>query len=568
MVVSDMFLQLALVVSIAAFSAFFFRLIRQPQLLAYIIVGVLIGPVFNLVTDLTMIESMSTIGIAFLLFLVGLEIDIKKLKNVALVSTFGGTIQIAVLFLVAFLIALSLSFVSIEAIYIALMLAFSSTMIVMKFLSDRRELSTLHGRIIVGILLLEDVIAILALSVLTSINGFEASLLIVALLKFLSLFGLAYVCSKFLFPSIFKFSAKNPELLLITSLATCFLFSLIFQYLGFSIVIGAFVAGLTLGNLQYNVEIIARVKSLRDFFSLIFFVSLGMALTVASLKSYWLALIIYIIFLLVFKPLLIMTICSVFKFTRKPSFYTAIYLAQAGEFALIIASQGLYLGHIGQELFSMIVFLTILSMTLTSYVIKFSDKLYKLFSEKLKIFEIFNAEGLEFIPTEIKPTIILCGHNRVGYSILKSLNKMKNKILIVDYNPEIISKLVKQGYHCIYGEADDNEIIERMNLKNVKYLLSTIPYLKENKKLIKRTRSVNKKAKIIVTADKIEDALKFYDLGANYVILPHFLGGEHVANLFSKVRKREVKLKDERDSHLKELKERMKIGHDHPVQMG
>ncbi|MBU1111651.1 MAG: cation:proton antiporter [archaeon] len=563
MVVDDMFLQLALVVTIAAFAAFIARLFKQPQLLAYVLVGVVIGPIFHLVTDASIINSMSTIGIAFLLFLVGLEVDLKKLKDVALVSTIGGSIQIALLFLLATSISLALGFVYKEAMFIGLILAFSSTMIVMKFLSDKRELNTLHGRIVVGILLIEDVFAILALSILSSLNGVESSL-VLALLKFVSFFVIAYLCSKFIFPYVFKFAAKFQELLLITSLAICFLFSFTFHYMGFSVIIGAFVAGLTLGNLEYNYEIIGKVKSLRDFFSLLFFVSLGMALSLGVLKNLIVPLIVFLLFILVLKPIITMTICSVFKYTKKPSFISAIYLTQVGEFSLIIATQGLFAGIISQDIYSFVVILALLTITFTSYLTKYNNFLFKILEKPLRIYDRFNTEGLEYLPTKIKPSVVLCGHNRVGYSILKSFKNIKKKVLIVDYNPEVISRLYKEGYHCIYGEVDDDEILSRMNLKGLKQLISTVPSDDSNRYLIKRTRAVNKNAKIIVTAGNIEDALQLYKVGADYVILPHFLGGKHVAELITKVRKKEIKLKDEREFHIKELEERKSMGHEHP----
>ena len=172
----DIFVQIGIVTIIAALAAFVLRLIKQPQVLAYVIVGILITPIFKIVTNTTIIESMSTIGIAFLLFIVGIEMDLKKLKSVVLVSTFGGMIQILLVFVLGYLVALLLGFLNLEAAYIGLMLAFSSTMVVMKLLSDKRELSTLHGRLVVGILLLQDIVAIFALSILTSINGFDISL--------------------------------------------------------------------------------------------------------------------------------------------------------------------------------------------------------------------------------------------------------------------------------------------------------------------------------------------------------------------------------------------------------
>lgn len=557
---------LGIIVIIAAVAAYILRLIKQPQILAYVLVGILITPVFKLITDTSIIESMSIIGIAFLLFIVGIEIDLKKLKNVALVSTLGGGISIALLFVFGYLLALLLGFLSLESAYLGLMLAFSSTMVVLKLLSDKRELNTLHGRIVVGILLLEDIMAIFAISILSSVNDFTPVLFGIALLKFLGLFAVAFICSRFLFPRIFQFAARNQELLLIFSLAICFIFSLAFHYLGFSIAIGAFIAGLTLGNLEYNIEIISKVKSLRDFFALLFFVSLGMGLSLAVVKNMYLPIIVFFLFAILFKPFLVMLICSLFKYTKKPSFLSAIPLSNIGEFSLIIATLGASLGHISRELFSLIIIVTLGSITLTSYLIKHDQWLYRVMEKPLKIFDIFTTEGLEYLPTEVKPTIILCGHNRIGYSILHNLSRVKRKVLLIDYNPEIISKMVKKGYHCLYGDVSDEEIIAKMNLRNIKLLVSTVPELKDNLLLIRKTRAVNRRAKIIVTASTIDEALHLYKQGADYVILPHFLGGEHVANLITSFRAKKIKLKEEKERHIKHLKERKGVGHEHPKQ--
>jgi Kef-type K+ transport system membrane component KefB/Trk K+ transport system NAD-binding subunit len=562
----DIFLQLGVVTIIAAVAAFVLRLIKQPQILAYVIVGVLITPVLQLVTDLTIIESMSTIGIAFLLFIVGMEMELKKLKNVALVSSLGGAIQVLIIFGFGYLISIMLGFLSLEAAYIGLIIAFSSTMIVMKLLSDKRELNTLHGRIVVGILLLQDIVAIFALSILTTINGVSLTFMGMAVLKFLSLFALAYLAGRFVFPSVFRYAARNQELLLISSLAVCFIFSLAFHYLGFSIAIGAFVAGIALGNVEYSYEIVGKIKSLRDFFSLLFFVSLGMTLSVGVITSMWVELLVLTLVVIILKPLVIMLICSLFKYTKKPSFLSSLALAQVGEFSLILAAEGLILGHISNELFSLTVIITIFSITLTSYLIKYDHWIYKVMEMPLKIFDMFTTEGLEYLPSEVKPKIILCGHNRIGYSILQKMRKVKKKVLVVDYNPEIINKMVNEGYHCVYGNVTDEEIIHKMNLRNIKILVSTVPEIQDNLLLIRKTRAVNTKAKIFVTANEIEEALRLYKAGADYVILPHFLGGEHVGDIISKHRRRRIDLKEHKKDHIKHLEERKDIGHEHPKQ--
>lgn len=560
----DLFIQLGTIVIIAAVAAYILKLLRQPQILAYVLVGILMTPVFGIVTDLTTIESMSIIGIAFLLFIVGLEMDLKGLKNVSVVSTVGGGIQIVILFVLGYLVALLLGYLSLEAAYVGLMLAFSSTMVVLKLLSDKRQLATLHGRIIVGILLMEDIVAIFALSVLTSINGFTMSVLGIALLKFISLFAAAYLLSKFVFPTIFRFAARHQELLLITSLAVCFIFSLGYHYLGFSIAIGAFVAGVALGNLRYNFEIIGKVKSLRDFFALMFFVSLGMRLSFTSLGNIWIPLIVLLGIVFFIKPLITMTICSLFKYTKKPSFQVASSLSQMGEFSLIIVTQGLLLGHVSEEIFSLVVIVALITFTTTSYIFKHEQGLYKLMDKPLKIFDIFTTEGLEYLPTEIKPNTVLCGYNRIGYSVLRKFRSNKKKILVVDYNPEVIDKLVEEGYHCIYGDVTDEEIIDRMNLRHIKLIISTVPELSDNLHLIRKVREVNKRAKVIVTASDIDEALHLYEKGADYVVLPHFLGGEHVSGLIDKVGKKKIKLREEKKRHIEHLNRRKGMGHDHP----
>ncbi len=283
---SSLFLELGLVVIIASLAGLIFKLLRQPQILAYVLVGIFKRPILEylnllltkisglgligtqlptITTDVAIIGPMATIGIAFLLFIVGLEMDLKALRSVTLVSTVGGAIQIIIMFIFGYLAAIFMGFLSLEASYVGLMLAFSSTMVAMKLLSDKRELNTLHGRLAIGILLMQDIVAIFALSILSSAEGFSASVLGIALVKFLAIFAVAYLLSKFIFPRVFKFAAHHQELLLMSSLAVCFIFSLAFHYLGFSIAIGAFLAGLTLGNLEYNVQIIGKTKSLKDF---------------------------------------------------------------------------------------------------------------------------------------------------------------------------------------------------------------------------------------------------------------------------------------------------------------
>jgi len=389
---ANIFFDIGFILIIATVLAFIAKFLKQPLIPAYILTGLIIGPFFGLITNSDIITTMSEIGIAFLLFIVGLEINIKRLTDVGIVSTIGGLTQILIIFTASFIISVFIGFIQIEAFYLALIIAFSSTMIVVKLLSDKKELDTLHGRIIIGFLLLQDIIAIFVLSILTTLSEFSFLILFFSIIKGIIVFLIAAFTGKYIFPKIFTFAAKSRELLFITAISVSFLFSILFNLMGFSIAIGAFVAGVTLANLPYNIEIIGKIKPLRDFFSVLFFVSLGMGLLLSSFEGILKPLIIFLILVIVIKPLVTMFICSYFGYKKRTSYLTAISLAQISEFSLIIAAQGLLLGHISQEIFSLTVLLAVITIGLTSYFIKFDGLIYSKLKNHLGFFDLFTKE--------------------------------------------------------------------------------------------------------------------------------------------------------------------------------
>ncbi|MCK4522128.1 MAG: cation:proton antiporter, partial [Nanoarchaeota archaeon] len=548
MAVNSMFLDISIVIIIATLFAYLAKKLKQPLIPAYIFAGILIGPVFGLVTDMTTISTLSELGIALMLFIVGLEMNFDRLRHVAFISTVGGLTRSLILFTFGFLIAMGIGFFRIEAIYIGIILAFSSTMVVVKLLSEKRELDTLHGRIIIGILLMEDIIAIIALSILST-STISLVGIIISLVKFGILFLIAMLGSKFILPRMFKFAAKHMEILFLLSVSVLLSFTVLSKYLGamlaymlkflpenilvlirpeLSIIIGAFLAGVMLGNLPYYVEIISRVTSLKDFFATIFFVSLGMGLVMS--KSIIRPLIIFTLFIIIVKPLITLVLCSYFGYKKRPSFLTAMSLAQISEFSLIIVAQGFLLNHISQSMLSMTVILAILTMSVSTYFINFETKIYNTFSKWLNWLDKIAGDmsQLEYMPKS-KKMVILCGYNRIGYSILKTLKGMRKNILVVDFNPEVIKDLINKKVPCLYGDVGDIETTDRLDLKKAEMVISTVPDIHNNLMIIKKTREQNNKAKIFVTTNEIEEALNLYDAGADYVILPHFLGGEHAS---------------------------------------
>ena len=585
----NIFLNMGIIFIVAAIFGFIAKKLNQPKIPFYIFAGFVVGP-FGLmlaeklglvslflswfavdisgifVSDPSIIKILAEIGIAFLLFVVGLELNLKKLKDIGMIATLGGSLQVLILFTIGSIFALGMGFLHIEAIYIGLILAFSSTVVVVKLLVDNKELNTLHGRIVIGILLMQDVIAVLVLSMLATFNTFSAGVLLFALFKIVAVLIVSVFLSKFIFPKIFTFAAKSNEVLFLVSLAVCFFFSLLLMSLGFSIAIGAFIAGITLANLPYNIAIVGRVKSIRDFFATLFFVSLGMEFFLEPSVGILKPLIIFFLFIVVFKPIVIMLICSLFGYMKSTSFFASLSLAQISEFSLIILSQGLLLGHISQDLFSIGVMLGVITMTSTAYLINYDNQIYKWMFKLLGAFDFIkpNKEKLEYIPKEMKYDVVLVGVNRIGYSIIKSLNKIKENVLVIDYNPEIIRDFMKKKQPCFYGDIGDLETIGRLNFKDVEIIVSTVPTQSYNIMLIKKVKEQNKNALIFVTTEDINNALDLYDRGADYVILPHFLGGEYVSVLLEESAKNMNKLIVAKLKHIEELKKRKEIGHEHP----
>ncbi|MDP7180491.1 MAG: cation:proton antiporter, partial [Candidatus Woesearchaeota archaeon] len=386
----NIFFSISIIIILATTFAYLGRLFKQPLIPAYILTGVVLGPLMGIITNTSVIATMSEIGIAFLLFIVGLQIDIKKLSNVGLISILGGTIQIVTTFGFTFLVAMSMGFIVKEAIYLSLIVVFSSTMVIVKLLSDRREIDTLHGRILIGFLLMQDIAAILALATLNNANGSPWPL-IFSFLKGIGMIAIAYLGSKYIFPTIFKFAAKSRELLFLLAISFCLLFALFASYIGLSIIIGAFVAGVALANLPYSPEIIGRVKPLRDFFATIFFVSLGLNLVLGSANLIIKPLIVFTVIVIFFKPVIIMFICSFFGYKRRIGFQSSIAMSQISEFSLIIVSQGLILGHISQEIFSLTILIAIVTITYTSYLFKYEERLYRKLSNILRPFDMFTT---------------------------------------------------------------------------------------------------------------------------------------------------------------------------------
>ena len=564
----SIFLELSIVIAIALILAFLMKLIRQPLIIAYIFSGIVVGPMFlNLVKSQDTLVAFSQMGIAFLLFMLGLNLNLEVLKEVGLVAFITGIGQVLFTSVIGYLIAISFGFSSLSAIYISVALTFSSTIIIVKLLSDKNDLDTLYGRISIGFLIVQDIVAIFILMFLSGyVSGVSIpSLLTTTFLKGIGFILILFIITRYILYRLLHNIAKSKELLFLFAITWCFVISVASSYLGFSIEIGALLAGISLASSPFHYEISRKIRPLRDFFIILFFVALGSQMTF-SITSLMVPAIVLSVFVLIGNPLIVMTLIGLFGYKKRTGFLAGLTVAQISEFSLILVALGLKLGHLSPEIVSMVTVIGIITITGSTYMILKGNHLYNSLSKYLGIFERKNTEieELSYHNKKEKYEVILFGYNRTGYSLVGKLQKMKKKLLVVDFNPDIIKRLAKENIHCKYGDASDTELLDELPLNKAHMVISTIIDTEVNLQLVNKINEINKKVIIIIKANQIDEALELYDAGANYVILPHFLGGEHASLLIEKYRGNIGKFLKVKLNHIEELKKRKEFGHEHP----
>ncbi len=552
-----------LFISIAIF-AFLLKWIKQPTFLAYIITGLILGPSFlNVVHQNTMLETFSELGIVLLLFLVGLGLTPTNLKEMFKSSLLLGILQIAVTYAVAYLFLIPFHLSTTENIYIAIGLSFSSTIVVIKLLSDKNSLETWHGKLSTGILLTQDFVAMFIFMIISlQAQGQSLTTLLVnVFVKGVVSISLLFILSYFLLKKLGDSLAKSTELLFIFSLAWAFGFAALFQYLGFSLEFGALISGVIVSISPYRVEISSRLKPLRDFFIILFFLSLGLQINTHLISKYLGAITTLTLFALIIKPLIVSIILRISGFAKRTSVFTGIDLSQISAFSILIITFGIKSGILNANALVIMTSVMVLSVTISTYLINYEEKLYNYISPLLPFLDS-NKEEMREIEKYNKNNydIILFGYNRTGYELVETAKKLRKKILIIDFNPETIKKVRNMNIDCVFGDANDIELLDKINFKKVKIVVSTIPDLDANILLIHKAKEKNRNAVIIVIAYQIDDALKLYDEGATYVIMPHFIGGHHISTLIQESEVNSVAFIREHIRHKKELLKRKKAG--------
>lgn len=531
----DVFTQLSVVIVIAAVMAFIMRLLKQPLLVGYILTGIIVGPsLLHLVDDKHAFETFSEIGIALLLFIIGLELSVSVIKRLGKPVFLTAAAILTTIGTLGFLVGTAFHFSTIESILVGLALFFSSTIIIAKVLSDKKEISRLNGQIAIGVILLDDIVATFALLFVAAagsgeaLDAFDIGLL---LLKGIAVIAVLAFLSLKVLPKVTKSIAKSQELLFLSALAWGFGVASVINHIGFSIEIGALFAGVALAHLPYAHQIGARLKPLRDFFVILFFISLGENLQLNSIAAAILPAIGLSLIVVILKPLVVMTSLGVLGYTRRTSFKTGINLSQISEFSIILIVLAAGTGLVSSYVAAIITLTALITIIVSTYLMQYDNKLFTKLEARLNMFERAGAVDKKH---EVKDyPLILFGFKNGGHQYLKTFRSLKKKFVVIDYDPEVIEDLHRANINYLYGDATDPELLAEIHMDSAKFVVNTIGDHDVNVSLTKYIRRRNSEAVIVCYSETYNQAAELYRLGVSYVMLPHFIGSERLNSFIS-----------------------------------
>ncbi len=546
------FTELSLLLAIGVGISIFMRIIRQPLIIGYIITGIVVGPAFmNLIKEPGTIEVFAQFGIALLLMIVGLGLNPRVIKEVGKIAAAIAFGKVFIATGVGFMVSRVLGFSTTASLFIGISMSFSSTIIILKLLSDKKEQNRLYGKISVGFLLVEDLIATLILigvSATAQKTGFTLDSFLSLLWNSAILIGVLVAVRWLLLPRLNHLIAKSQEFLFLFAIGWGLGIAALFSRAGFSLEIGALLAGVTLASQPFAQEISSRLKPLRDFFIVLFFIYLGSHLVLHDVIHVLPIALLFSALVLIGNPIIVMTIMGISGYTKKTSFKTGITGAQISEFSFIMLLLAKDTGRISSEVLSLVTIVALITIAVSTYVILYADKLYILFENYLRLFE---RKKVHKEAERVKHyELVLLGYHRGGSEFLKVFKQLKKSYVVVDYDPIVIDTLENSHEPYIYGDVTDLELLEEINLAHAHLIVSTLSDYQINQFIAKWLEGVNPKAVLICSADTIEQAAQLYEDGAAYVMLPHYIGTEKITSFIKKSHLKKLEFRRYREKHL------------------
>lgn len=517
--------------------------LRQPLIIAFILVGILIGPAsLDLVTAHSEIRLLAEIGVTVLLFVVGLKLDMNLVRHLGPVALATGLGQLLFTIVFGFLIGLALGMDWIKAVYVAVALTFSSTIIIVKLLSDKREIDSLHGRIAMGFLIVQDIAVVVAMMVVGSLSAGgvtdagQTGLLVLSIIARLAVALLLVVLMmRYVLPRLMEVLARSPELLLIFAVAWGTSLATLGELAGFSKEVGAFLAGFSLASTRYREAVNARLSSVRDFLLLFFFVNLGAQLEFAALGNELLPAAVFSLFVLVGNPLIVMVIMGMMGYRRRTGFLAGLTVAQISEFSIIFVAMGISLGHVDDSTLGLITLVGIITITLSTYLILYSHPLFDWLSPWLRPFERRNPfrENTTAPIVASGAPVILFGLGRYGSRLMQRLREQGIEVLGLDFDPEIIRHMRRDGYQVAYGDLESGDFIDHLPLEQVRWVISTVPELGANLNLAGVLRARGYAGAVAATLHHERDAEALTRAGVSHVLRPYRDAADYAATLVS-----------------------------------
>jgi Kef-type K+ transport system membrane component KefB len=525
-VFSDTFLEFAALLGISVAAGLIGRMLKQPLIVSFIAVGLIVGPYgIDLLRSGDKILLLSELGIAVLLFAVGLKLDVSLIRSTGKVALYAGLGQVLFTSVFGYLICIWLGFEPVVSIYIAVALTFSSTIIIVKLLSDKKEIQSLHGQISIGFLIVQDIVVIIAMIVLSAMGTPSDTTLtneiILVLVKGIGLILMVLLLMRYVLTRVTSLMARTPELLVLFALAWGIALAALSDYLGFSKEVGAFLGGISLASTPYREVVAGRLISVRDFLLLFFFIHLGSQVNVPLLGEQLFPAVILSLFVLIGNPIIVMIILGLMGYRKRTGFLAGLNVAQISEFSLILAALGLSLGQIDEETLGLITLVGLITIGISTYLIMYSHQLYEKVAPALQMFEknVPSMEVGEEDAAKKKFDVIIFGLGMYGNNIAKSLEREGFRVFGVDFDPRALKRWKKKGRAGQYGDADDPELPEILPL-SAQCVISTLDDKPINLALIKYFQHAGYEGKIAVTSYTGRTAKELEKAGADLVLLP------------------------------------------------
>jgi len=530
--------QIALVLLMSAVAGTLAVRMRQPLIVAFILVGIIAGPaVLGLVTAHDHIDLLAQVGVTVLLFVVGLKLDLHLVRNIGPVALATGLGQLAFTIAFGYLLALGLGMDHIKALYVAVALTFSSTIIIVKLLSDKREIDSLHGRIAMGFLIVQDIAVVLAMMFLGSVGLAEGAgtftIIGWTVLKVAVAVVVVYVLMRYVFPRLLDVLARSQELLMLSAVAWGTALAALGELMGFSKEVGAFLAGFSLASSSYREAISARLTSLRDFLLLFFFIDLGSKLDFSTLGSEVPASVVLSLFVLIGNPLIVIAIMGYMGYRKRTGFLAGLTVAQISEFSIIFIAMGITLGHVDAGALGLVTLVGLVTIALSTYMILYSHQLYAVFAPWLGIFERRNPHREAAVESEKHlqdgAEVVVFGLGRYGGRLAQQLVEQGVGVLGVDFDPENVRALRRAGLAVRFGDAEDPDFVATVPLGRARWVVSSLPELGVSLGLVKALREAGYPGQIALTAHSDEDAAVLARAGADRVLNPFTDASDYAA---------------------------------------